>query len=121
MTSWHSFFSTWHVCILSFCQKNPPPPAQKIVLPHKLTTLMAVIRDSKQKQQRGRKKKNSIKKLSQPTALHSHSVCLCVYVCACLCLVGIYDFSVLVLGFSTAPNNTVAGGVKAVSVDPLII
>lgn len=44
-----------------------------------------------------------------------------LFVCTCLCLVGIYDFSVLVLGFSTAPNNSVAGGVKAVSVDPLII
>ena len=99
------------------------PPVQKIVLLHKLTTLMAVTRDGKQKQQRrrGEKNKNSIKKLSQPTALHCLFVCVCVCVCTCLCLVGIYDFSVLVLGFFTAPNNTVAGRVKAVSVDPLII
>ena len=58
------------------------PAVQKIVLLHKLTALMAVIRDRKQKQQSGRKKnKNSIKKLRQPTALRSHSVCLCVHVC----------------------------------------
>lgn len=46
---------------------------------------------------------------------------MCVCMCVCLCLVGIYGFSVLVLGCCSAPNNTVASGVKAVSVDPLII
>lgn len=85
---------------------------------------MAVIRDSeeKKKKHQGEEKNTPLKNeasLQYCTAILF--VCFCVYVCACLCLVGIYDFSVLALGCSPAPNNTAASGVKAVSVRPLII